>query len=121
MNTSRINNILEALGQHENEAEGLRILNEIGTNSPFDEVREKTAQVLIRKNTHESLSMAIINQGKGIHDLSTRVAMSAINEILALEDKTEAIRILEDTMNMHSEETVRDTARSVRALVEFSK
>lgn len=121
MNMQRINNIIEALGRHEDEQEALKILNEIGTNSENDEVREKTAQVLIKKNTHDSLKIALIEKGKGIHDLSTRVAMSAINEVLSLSEKSEAIKILEDTMNMHSDETVRDTARSVRALVEFSR
>ena len=33
---------------------------------------------------------------------------------------TEAIKILEDTMNMHSDEDVRETARSVRALISYS-
>ena len=121
MNTKRIFNIIEALGLHEDENEAVRVLNEVGTNSPIDEIREKTAQVLIRRNSHEALKVALIEKGKGIHDLSTRVAMSAINEILALKDKSEAIKILEDTMNLHSDESVRDTARSVRALVEFSK
>ncbi len=121
MNTSRINNIIEALSRHEDAENAIRILNEIGTNSPIDEIREKTAQALIRRNTHDSLKIALIEKGKGIHDLSTRVAMSSINEVLALSDKTEAIRILEDTMNLHSDEAVRDTARSVRALVEFSR
>ena len=120
MNTQRINNIIEALSLHEDEKEAVRVLNEIGTNSPIDEVREKTVQALIRRNTHDSLKVALIEKGKGIHDLSTRVAMCAINEILSLKDKTEAIKILEDTMNLHSDEAVRDTARSVRALVEFS-
>lgn len=121
MKTSRINNIIEALSKHEDSEYAIRVLNEVGTNSPIDEVREKTAQALIRKNTHESLRIALIEKGKGIHDLSTRVAMSAINEVLSLSDKEEAIKILEDTMNMHSDEAVRDTARSVRALVEFSR
>ena len=120
MDMQKVNNIIEALRLHEDETEAVRVLNEIGTNSPIDEVREKTVQALIRRNTHESLKIALIEKGKGIHDLSTRVAMCAINEILALNDKSEAIKILEDTMNLHSDETVRDTARSVRALVEFS-
>ncbi len=121
MNMQRIENIVEALSRHENEEESLRILQEIGTNSEYDEVRERTAQALIRKNKHEWLKLALIEKGKGIHDMSTRVAMSAINEVLALQDKEEVIRILEDTMNLHSDESVRDTARSVRALVEFSR
>lgn len=46
--------------------------------------------------------------------------MSTINELLALEDKTEAIKILEDTVEMHSEEDIRDNARSVKALMALS-
>ena len=46
--------------------------------------------------------------------------MSTINELLALEDKTEAIKILEDTVENHSEEEVRDNARSVKALMALS-
>ena len=46
--------------------------------------------------------------------------MTAINELLALKDKKEAIKILDDTIKMHSEEDVRNTARSVRALMTFS-
>ena len=120
MKTSRINNIIEALSKHEDSEYAIRVLNEVGTNSPIDEVREKTAQALIRKNTHESLRIALIEKGKGIHDLSTRVAMSAINEVLSLSDKEEAIKILEDTIEMHSDKEIRDTARSVRALMTYS-
>ena len=75
---------------------------------------------MVRKNVHDSLEVVISNQGKGINDLSTVVAMSTINELLALEDKTEAINILEDTVNNHSEEDVRDNARSVKALMALS-
>ena len=46
--------------------------------------------------------------------------MSTINELLALEDKSEAIKILEDTVEMHSDEEVRDNARSVKALMALS-
>ena len=62
----------------------------------------------------------ISNKGKGINDLSTLVAMSTINELLALEDKTEAIQILENTVEMSSDEDVRDNARSVKALMALS-
>lgn len=116
----RINNIIEALGRHQDE-DSVRVLEQVGTNCPDDNVREKTAQTLIRKNTNNSLRVVLASAGKGIHDLSTKVAMSSINEILALKDKNEAIDVLEDTMANHSDENVRDTARSVRALVEFSK
>ena len=95
-------------------------LDELGTNCPIDEIREMTSKALIKKNTHKSLETVIVNKGKGINDLSARVAMTAINELLALKDKTEAIKILEDTINMHSEKEVQDTARSVKALMSFS-
>ena len=115
----RIRNIITALERHE-DADSIRVLLEVGSNCPNDEIRELTAQALIRKNTHDSLKDMILTKGKGINDLSARVSMSVINEILMLKDKTEVIRILEDTMNMHSDEDVRETARSVRALVSYS-
>ncbi|MBO5948466.1 hypothetical protein J6Q66_06490 [bacterium] len=118
-NNAKIRNIITALEKHE-DAESIRVLLEVGSNCPNDEIRELTAQALIRKNTHESLKDMILTKGKGINDLSARVSMSVINEILSLKDKTEVIRILEDTMNMHSDEEVRETARSVRALVSYS-
>ena len=113
---TRLHNIIEALGQHEDE-HSVEVLENLGTNCPDDEVREWTSRALIQKNTHKSLCSVILNKGKGINDLSPRVAMSAINDILELEDKTEAIKILEDTMEMHSEEDVRESASSVRALI----
>lgn len=117
---NRLHNIIEALGLHE-DAHSIEILKELGTNSSDDEVRELTLRALIRKNTHDSLCAVILNKGKGINDLSSRVAMSAINDILELKDKTEAIKILEDTMNMHSDEDVRESASSVRALIELEE
>ncbi len=119
MNNRRVKNIIEALGKHKDE-ESIKILDELGTNCPIDEVRELTSKALIRKNTHHALELVIINKGKGINDLSARVAMCAINELLALKDKQEALKILEDTINMHSEKEVQDTARSVKALMSFS-
>ncbi len=113
---SRLRNIIETLGNHEDE-ESVKVLEKWGTNCEWDEVREWTSRALIRRNTHESLCAVILNKGKGINDLSPRVAMSAINDILDLKDKTEAIRVLEDTMKMHSDESVRDSASSVRALI----
>jgi hypothetical protein len=118
-NNAKIRNIITALEKHE-DAESIRVLLEVGSNCPNDEIRELTAQALIRKNTHEALEIMIVNKGKGINDLSARVAMCAINELLALKDKEEAIKILDDTINMHSEKEVQDTARSVKALMSFS-
>ena len=68
----------------------------------------------------ESLKVVITNKGKGINDMSTGVAMTTINELLSLEDKTEAIRILEDTVENNSDDEVRDNARSIKALMALS-
>ena len=119
-NNQKIRNIIQALGEHRDSQAAIEILTELGTNSPDDEIRELTAQTLIKKNTHESLRVVLISKGKGINDLSARVAMASINELLSLKDKSEAIRILDDTIKLHSEEDVRNTARSVRALMTFS-
>ena len=107
MKTNRIDNIIEALGRHE-DPKSIQILEEIGTNSEIDEIREKTAHALIRKNSPEALKVVIASSGKGINDLSARVAMSAINEVL------------EETMNSEEKTEVKDTARSVKALITYS-
>ena len=109
--------IIDALTAH-TDNDSIRVLEELGTNSPDNEVREYTSRV--KKNIHDSLKVVIINQGKGINDLSPAVAMSTINEILALKDKTEIIKILDDTINMHSDETVKENARSVKSLLALS-
>ena len=119
-NNQKIRNIIMALGEHKDSQAAIDLLTELGTNSADDEIRELTAQTLIRKNTHESLRVVLISKGKGINDLSARVAMASINELLSLKDKSEAIKILDDTIRLHSEEDVRNTARSVRALMTFS-
>ncbi|MCQ2739293.1 MAG: hypothetical protein MJ237_03605 [bacterium] len=108
--------IIDALEAHE-DTDAIRVLEEIGTNSPDNDIREYTSRALVKKNVHDSLKIVIINQGKGINDLSPSVAMSTINEILALKDKTEVIKILDDTINMHSDESVKDNARSVKSLL----
>ena len=111
--------IINALAAHEDNS-SIQVLEELGTNSSDDEVRELTSQMLVRKNIHDALKVVIINKGKGINDMSTVVAMSTINELLSLNDKAEAIRILEDTVENHSDEEVRDNARSVKALMALS-
>ena len=119
MNMDNVRKIIAALSIH-TDPESINVLNEVGTNSSIDEVRELTSRALVKKNLHDSLEVVISNSGKGINDMSTVVAMSTINELLALEDKTEASKILEDTVNNHSEEDVRDNARSVKALMALS-
>ena len=114
-----VTNIIEGLGMNEN-PESIAILEDVGTNSKVDAIREMTSRALVKKNVHDSLKIVITNKGKGINDMSTVVAMSTINELLSLNDKSEAIKILEDTVNMHSDEEVRDNARSVKALMALS-
>ena len=111
--------IIDVLRDHKDN-NSIRVLEEIGTNSPDNEVREYTSRALVKKNIHDSLKIVIINKGKGINDMSPSVAMSTINEILALKDKTEVIKILDDTINMHSDETVKENARSVKSLLALS-
>ncbi len=118
-NNKRINNIIEALGKHE-DMDSVRVLEEIGTNSSIDEVREMTAQALIRKNCPESLKVVIATEGKGINDLSARVAMSAINELLSLDDKSQALKVLDETMENAEKQEIKDTARSVKTLITYS-
>jgi len=114
-----VENIIEGLSMNPS-PESVVILDEVGTNSAIDDVRELTSCALVKRNEHESLSVVIVNKGKGINDMSTFVAMSTINELLALDDKSTAIKILEDTVEMHSDEEVRDNARSVKALMSLS-
>ena len=114
-----VTNIIEGLRMNEN-PETISILEDVGTNSKVDAIREMTSRALVKKNVHDSLKIVITNKGKGINDMSTVVAMSTINELLSLNDKSEAFKILEDTVNMHSDEEVRDNARSVKALMALS-
>lgn len=114
-----VTNIIEGLGMNEN-PETINILEDVGTNSKVDEIRELTSRALVKKNNHDALKVVITNKGKGINDMSTVVAMSTINELLSLNDKTEAMKVLQDTVDMHSDDEVRDNARSVKALMALS-
>lgn len=117
---NKIEKIIEALEKHE-DLESINVLEELGTNSPDNEIREMTSRALVRKNVHDSLKVVIINQGKGINDLSPTVAMSTVNEILALDDKSEVIKILDDTINLNSIDEVRENAMSVKSLLTLSE
>ena len=114
-----VTNIIEGLGMNPDH-ETISILEDVGTNSKIDAIREMTSRALVRKNEHDALQVVISNKGKGINDMSTVVAMSTINELLSLSDKTEAMKVLTDTVEMHSDEEVRDNARSVKALMALS-
>jgi len=117
--TKKISNIINALSIHE-DPESVKVLEEIGTNSSVDTVREMTARALVRKNNEEALKIVITSEGKGINDLSTLVAMSTINELLSLEDKETAMRILSEAVESDLEDELRDNARSVKALMALS-
>lgn len=114
-----VTNIIEGLGINPN-PETIAILEDVGTNSKVDAIREMTSRALVRKNQVDSLKVVITNKGKGINDMSTVVAMSTINELLSLTDKTDAMNILTETVEMHEDEEVRDNARSVKALMALS-
>lgn len=114
-----VSNIIEGLGMNPN-SECIGNLEDVGTNSKIDAIREMTSRALVKRNEEDALRVVIANKGKGINDMSTVVAMSTINELLSLTDKTIAMKVLSNTVEMHSDEEVRDNARSVKALMALS-
>ena len=119
-NFNKVSNIIESLAINPN-PDSVAVLEEIGTNSSIDEVRELTSRALVKRNEHNSLSVVIANRGKGINDMSTVVAMSTINELLSLENKEEAMKVLENTISSETyDEEVKENARSVKALMALS-
>ena len=117
---TRVCDIIDSLTINPN-PDAVTVLEEIGTNSAIDEVREMTARALVKRNESNSLTVVISHKGKGINDMSTVVAMSTINCLLSLEDKELAMKVLEDTIsNEGIEEDVRENARSVKALMALS-
>ena len=118
-NFHRVSDIIDSLTINPN-PDAVGVLEEIGTNSSVDEVRELTSKALVKRNEHDSLSVVITNKGKGINDLSTVVAMSTINELLSLEDKEVAMGVLEHTISGEFDEEVKENARSVKALMALS-
>ena len=112
--------IIDALAAHEDHS-SIDVLEELGTNSPDNEVREYTSRALVRKNVHDSLKIVIINQGKGINDLSTKVALSTVGKLVQLQDKDELIKVLDETINSENAEEIKNTARSLKALITLSE
>src|SRR5574344_2128541 len=113
---TKLTNIVEALAMHDS-PDALEVLERVGTNCAIDDVRRLISRVLVRKNTPESLAIVISKKGKGINDLSTSVAMSTINELLSLEDKTTAIKVLAETQKSAEDDELKDTASSVKTLM----
>lgn len=119
MNMEKIENIIEALSIHGDET-AVSVLADLGTNSDNDKVRELASKALIGRNSHESLKVVLINKGKGIHDLNSQVVESSINSLIELNDKSEAINILNDTIILHSDEEVRNQAMAVKQIMSLS-
>ena len=94
-NFNKVSNIIESLTVNPN-PDSVAVLEEIGTNSSIDEVREMTSRALVKRNEHDSLNVVIANRGKGINDMSTVVAMSTINELLSLSQRFEVAKMLMD-------------------------
>ena len=119
-NYIRVSDIIDSLTINPS-SDAVSVLEEIGTNSSIDEVREMTARALVKRNEVASLSVVISNKGKGINDMSTVVAMSTINSLLSLEDKETAMTVLENTISGEGiPEDVVENARSVKALMALS-
>ncbi|MDD3149312.1 MAG: HEAT repeat domain-containing protein [Candidatus Gastranaerophilales bacterium] len=115
-----VKNIIEALGKH-SDNEAVAVLEKLGTNSKSEEVRLSTARALVQRNTHESLKIVLMNEGKGINDMNSQVFEETINEILKLEDKTEVMKILEDTIKLNSNEQIRNKASQVKLVLSASE
>lgn len=119
-NFNRVTEIIDSLTINPS-PDSVAVLEEIGTNSSIDEVREMTSKALVKRNEHDSLRVVISNKGKGINDMSTFVAMSTINELLSLENKEEAMKVLEHTISDDCfDQEVKENARSVKALMALS-
>ena len=114
-----LKNVIQALGEHEDDS-AVAVLERIGTNCKDDEVRRLTAKALINRNTPEALTIVISQKGKGVNDLSTNVAMSTINELLALKNKENVLKILNEAEEQNEDENVKETAKSLRALIALS-
>lgn len=114
----KLKNVIQALSEHEDNG-SVAVLEQVGTNCPDDEVRRLTAQALVKRNTRDSLAVIISQKGKGINDLNTSVAMNTINELLSLDNKEEALKLLNEVEENSEDETLKETARSVKALMAF--
>jgi len=111
--------IIEALGRHDDET-AIDVLKDVGTNSSREDIREATAQALVRRNNEKALRILVADKGKGINDLSTKVALSTVNLLLDLQDKETLMNVLGQTIESDCEEEIRNTARSLRALINLS-
>ena len=119
MVSKKIQNVIEALSRH-NDPASICVLEQVGTQCANDEIRELTAIALVKKNIEDSLKIVLTRQGKGINDLSSKVAMSTINALMDLKDKSVLFKILDDNILNNSNDVIRDTCRSLKAIMAFS-
>jgi len=112
--------IIEALGRHKDE-ESIDVLIDLGTNSSREDVREETATALIRKNNERALRILISNKGKGINDLSTKVALSTVGKLVKIENKRDLMNVLDETIGSECPQEVKHSARSLKALITLSE
>lgn len=56
-----VTNIIEGLGINEN-PETISILEDVGTNSKVDAIREMTSRALVKKNMHDSIESCYFKQ-----------------------------------------------------------
>ena len=55
-----VTNIIEGLERNQN-PETISILEDVGTNSKIDAIREMTSRALVKKNMHDSLNVVLSN------------------------------------------------------------
>ena len=112
-------NIIEALEKHE-DSSAVKVLEEVGTNCADEEIRKLSVKALVNRNTMDSLDVVINRKGKGINDLSSNVAMSAVNDILELKDRKNVLKVLENTCKNSEDKILRECAESIKTLIIFS-
>jgi hypothetical protein len=76
-----------------------------------------TCCALVKKNTPDSLKIVTANEGKGINDMSKIVAMRTISELINLEDKITAIRVLDEVSQNGETQAIQDHALAVRNIL----
>jgi hypothetical protein len=115
----KLDEIIEGLTNHEDPT-SVWFLEEIGSNSSLDCIREMTSRALVRKNMNDSIRVVVAHEGKGINDMSKLVAMRTIGELISLEDKSVADEVLQDVIENNPNEQVQNNARAVRTLLALS-
>ncbi len=111
-----ISQIIETLGRHADET-AVRVLEDVGTNCPDDFVRQVTARALVNRNNEDSLRIILTREGKGLYDMNPGVVEAVVDSLRNLSDKSEAIRLLDDTSVNGPNDYVRAKAYEVKQLI----